>query len=78
MNVLDMTLRQLLLQIPLHPIKFLGLILVIDQVLSVACMNAGWTKAGTFFKQISVFLVSVLSGIGSNIKSSITKKEINP
>ena len=61
MDFMDMTLRQIFVWIPGHPVKVIMALLVADNILVSACASLGWIKAETFLLQISKLLYAIIN-----------------
>lgn len=67
MDIMDMTLRQILQAAEVHPVKDMVIVVMADNILAGACGAAGWTKGETFFLQASKFIGAILTALGKKI-----------
>lgn len=63
MDIMNMTLRQILQSIPHHPVKTIGYLLIADNILITTCAQLGWIKAETVLMKSTKFLTALLKNI---------------
>jgi len=69
MDIMNMTLNQIIAAVPHHPLKVALFILAADNVGVSICSQMGWTKAETFLLQLSKLVYAILQALGKKIPS---------
>ena len=67
MDIMNMTLNQIIAAIPHHPLKTILFILAADNVGISVCSQMGWTKAETLLLQVSKLIYAILQALGKKL-----------